>query len=132
MQVNAKENAITIRGDIKAKAAAGITASSNGSKDRLNRPAPKTVPAVVRPKKLSLHEQMLQDALLADAAPNATQPVKAASLLDRDIAASQREATQNVNLSNIVRQKPQTSAADKDLFELDSVFQTSNRITELD
>ncbi len=144
-KVNAREN------DLKAKAAAGGAAptpnqSQTGplTQDRQSRPtaaikgrAPTA--AVSRPKKLSLQEQIIQDALdAAAAAAPAESNSSSNTLLDKDFGNKGQAtratsgASENVDVRNIIRQKPAAESASGDLFELETVFSTSNRVTELD
>ncbi len=152
--MNGKANEVTIRGDVKARskaqdaaaaAAAATAAPTAGDRtDRLNdnsktKPTGRNASTTVRPKKLSLHEQMIQEALSAGAAPAAggDGDARSASLLDSDIGARAAKGSVNsAQLRNIVRKKQvdgdSAAQGEGDLFELNSVFAASNRVTELD
>lgn len=143
-KVNPKENAVTIRGDIKARAAASgsstTTASSARpvSQDRVNRPPAKSAAATTtttaKPKKLSLQEQMMQEAMESAnsssvAGTSSSSGDTSSSLLDANLNS---KSNSGVNVSNIVKQRPQASEPVPDLLELNTVFQKSARVTELD
>lgn len=116
MKVNASENAVTIRADLKAKK------QSAASKQQ-------SVGHTTVKKKLSLQEQMLQDAMMAGASGSATLQSghASSSLLDCNI----NDNGGNVfnKISNIVRQKKHSADKDDD-FTLPS--NNSNRVVELD
>lgn len=147
-KVNPNENAVTIRGDqrareaaaaaanaVKGTAAAGLptvpiggrtaTTSSTSTKTAGGSAAGRTV---LKPKKISLHEQMLLDAQAAAAAAPSEGDSRSDSLLDANIGTSKAA----VNVANIVRRKEDSCAAPTAATVEDTVFKMSNRVVELD
>jgi hypothetical protein len=102
----------------------------------------------VRPKKLSLQEEMLLEARASvERGTGEEKTTPSVSLLDSAIGSASRNGVRaessaginSANLRNIVKQ-PRTAHSDdqstsqqsSDLFELETVFTSSNRVTELD
>jgi hypothetical protein len=145
-KVNPNENAVSLRGDQRAREA-GSSAGSGAStiptipmgagtaaKGRAlaKSAATSSAPAgrtVLKPKTLSIHEQMLLDAQAAAGSGVASEATgRSASLLDSDIGAAKAA----VNVANIVRRK---ETADDSLFQTnkgDTVFQRPSKVEELD
>lgn len=120
-KVNPKENAVTIRGDLKAKQEstprAGTGSTGKGTNNKGG--------AGTKPKKLSLQEQMIQDALQQQEA------VKTASnsLKDSDLKSSGSGLHE---LRNIVQKPKKSEGSRVDLArESETVFRSS-RVVELD
>jgi hypothetical protein len=162
--VDAKENAVTLRGDARARGASTTTTAktkttgptSTPSGDRNSRLNDHTLSAAttsqrakaaanttLRPRKLSLQEEMLLEARASAEGGKGTEAVPSESLLDSAIGSPSRgvgreessSGINSANLRNIVRQQPQVQATQQsgsDLFELETVFASSSRVTELD
>lgn len=151
-KLDPKANAISVRGDQRAAqraatatATGSLSASAAGSagpsrtissQQRVAAGAASSSTAqpqrtVLKPKKLSLQEQMMQEALQSAASATSTTASSEArdkSLLDASIGPASRAG---VNVSNIVPRKEeransQPTAADE------TVFQMSSRVVELD
>lgn len=114
MQVNAKENVLTVRGDPKAREkAAGTATKPKATSDRVKYTAPAN--------KLSLQEQMLQDALQAGASSAGS------TLLDAQVGS---KSSNSVNLANIVRKMPQEESST--VFDMETKYaDNASKIMEL-
>jgi hypothetical protein len=136
-KVDPKENAITLRGDQKAREKSRIPTGTPGTMGRNGGTASASASAAgrvtVKPKKLSLQEQMMQDAQAAAALSSSSangggdsNEAVSNALLDKNIGKS----SSATNVSNIVR-KPKLSVEDS---AVDSVFRTATAgsIVELD
>ena len=84
-----------------------------------------------KPKKLSLHEQMLQDARDAQAAAegSSSDNNRNDALLDANIGAS---ATVGATVASIVKRKPEPESLPLPTAANDTIFRASNRVVELD
>jgi hypothetical protein len=147
-KVDPKENAITLRGDQKAREKSRIPTGTPGTMGRNGGTASASASAsaagrvTVKPKKLSLQEQMILDAQAAAALSSSSangggdggggggggdsNEAVSNALLDKNIGKS----SSATNVSNIVR-KPKLSVEES---AVDSVFRTSTAgsIVELD
>jgi hypothetical protein len=118
-KVDPKENAVTIRGDLKAKARQTSTSSSTSSTSSSSRTT------IIRPKKLSLQEQMLADAMqsaeISDDCNAAAATTTSASAAEAGSDSTSRQllevqpkpASSSVDIGNIVR-KPLQKAEEED------------------
>jgi hypothetical protein len=137
-KVDPKENALSIRGDIRAREKAtedtvfrsfdtgGGRIGSKNNKD-------KTEKSIMRPKKLSLQEQILQDALANDTSNNLN-PSSPTDLNDKGLlidssshllSLESKMPFKSSTLSNIIRKPPISS--DVDSFKLDDIGETENK-----
>jgi hypothetical protein len=130
-KVDPNENAISLRGDQRAKAASTSSGSSS-SAGGAGKTASAAGRTVVKPKKLSLQEQMMLEAQAAaggaggagvgDCAPAG----RNGALLDANIGATKA----GVNVANIVRRK-ETAPVEEAVVQ-DTIFSMSSRVVELD
>lgn len=123
-KLNPKENAVTIRGD--KKAAAADAAARRQEALKTNRSS--TTAKKVLPKKLSLQEQMIADAMAAASLEKekSTSEGVSTALLDASIGRTE------VDL-NIVKKKNSDKKEDIDsIFEFESSSGTDSRVIELD
>lgn len=143
-KVNPHENAVTIRGDQRARAAEAAGGSAGpaaiptipmggGTAAKGKAVAGKDTAAasgrtVLKPKKLSVHEQMLQDAQAAAAAAGTETGARNGSLLDAELGT----AKTSVNVANIVRRREPVSDAGEEAVKVESVFRGSSKVEELD
>jgi hypothetical protein len=124
-KVDPMENAISLRGDQRAKA----TSTGGGSAGAASKTASSAGRTVVKPKKLSLQEQIMLEAQAAAGgagAENSTPMGRNDALLDANIGATKA----GVNVANIVRRKETTPA--EELAVQDTIFNISSRVVELD
>jgi hypothetical protein len=137
-KVDPKENALSIRGDIRAREKATVDTVFRsfdtgggriGSKNDKN----KTERSVIRPKKLSLQEQILQDALANDISKNLN-PISSTDLNDKGnsinssshlLSLESKIPFKSSTLHNIIRKPPISS--DVDSFSLDDIGETENK-----
>ena len=149
-KLDSKANAISIRGDQRAAqraattsggAAGGATAagpartiaSSQQRASAVSASASAARPqrTVLKPKKLSLQEQMMQEALQSaggDMSSASGTETRSNSLLDASIGPASRVG---VNVSNIVPRKEEKSHTQADAVD-ETVFKMSSRVVELD
>lgn len=140
-KVNALENSISLRGDQRAREAQQIptltkpattskSASANmgtggvGGKGSTASAASRTV---IKPKKLSLAEQILLEAQSAGAEGTETAAQRSGGLLDANIGAPSKNA---VNVANIVPRKEEAPLLETRADQ--TVFNMSNRVVELE
>ncbi len=152
-KLDPKENAISLRGDQRAAHRAATT-TTGGTAAGVATAAGSAGPAraiassqqrastasasasaqrtVLKPKKLSLQEQMMQEALQSagNDASSTTGSTESRnnSLLDASIGAASRAG---VNVSNIVPRKEEKNHTQVDVVD-DTVFKMSSRVVELD
>jgi hypothetical protein len=126
-KVDPKENAISLRGDQRAKGTVGkATSGSAGAAGSAASAAGRTV---VKPKKLSLQEQIMLEAQAAAGgagAENSAPGGRNDALLDANLGA----AKTGVNVANIVRRKE--TAPVEEAAAQDTIFNLSSRVVELD
>ena len=150
-KLDSKANAISIRGDQRAAqraatttsgAAGGATAAGPARTIALSQQRASAVNAsasaaqpqrtVLKPKKLSLQEQMMQEALQSAggdmSGATGSAETRSNSLLDASIGAASRVG---VNVSNIVPRKEEKSHTQVDAVD-ETVFKMSSRVVELD
>lgn len=132
-KVNAKENAISLRGDQRARDSQIPTLSKPvpASKTTGGAGLSSANRTVTKPKKLSLAEQILLEAQSARAVGTAGADGSAqrnGGLLDADIGAGASKS--GVNVANIVPRKEDTSAPS--IVADQTVLNMSNRVVELD
>lgn len=126
--MNPHENAVTIRGDMKARKGTNLPESARSKTSSMKSGAV----AAERPKKLSLHEQMLRDAQAASRpriADSECESSISSSLRDGDISSS-ADASIFHKMSTIVRKKPEDNMHEVEPLQLESL--SSNRVVELD
>eukprot|EP00597_Dinobryon_sp_UTEXLB2267_P015923 CAMPEP_0170128360 /NCGR_PEP_ID=MMETSP0020_2-20130122/21124_1 /TAXON_ID=98059 /ORGANISM="Dinobryon sp., Strain UTEXLB2267" /LENGTH=492 /DNA_ID=CAMNT_0010362265 /DNA_START=18 /DNA_END=1496 /DNA_ORIENTATION=- len=126
-KLNPHENAVTIRGDVKARqSTATPVVKKSIATVAVGKNKTSTVTSA-KPKKLSLQEQMLQDALAASTAA-ATNGSTVSSLLDCDIGQANKTNSSTV-FHNIVKKKQQD---DDDHMPFTDITNPCNRVVELD
>jgi len=118
---------VTIRGDVKARqSTATPVVKKSIATVAVGKNKTSTVTSA-KPKKLSLQEQMLQDALAASTAA-ATNGSTVSSLLDCDIGQANKTNSSTV-FHNIVKKKQQD---DDDHMPFTDITNPCNRVVELD
>lgn len=147
-KLDAKANAISLRGDQRAaqRAATATSASGGGAGGAASQGPARSIASqqraasttisqpqrtVLKPKKLSLQEQMMQEAMQSaggNALSTGGADARRNSLLDASIGAASRAG---VNVANIVPRKEDKSNAQADVVE-ETVFKMSSRVVELD